>query len=172
MPTKYFPTTISYVQDDLTWCVRRADLLPPYLNIFRLTDLTVWCLYALLVILTGIMLFVLSKTDPQINHRNKNIYYMILLIAAPASAGFTINRRLMPGAVLYRIYIILIVLASYVGLVTWSSFLTLTTLRTYRLDQVTNIEGLLDQKFDLSSTRATYTIICEQKKVIESLEWK
>lgn len=165
---KYVSPSISYIQDDLTWCVHQADVLPPYLNIFRLTDSTVWFLYAGLIILTGILLFVYSKTDPQIIHHNKNIYYMILLVAAPASAGFAINRRVMPHKTLFRIFLILILLASYVGLVTWSSFLIVTTLHTYRLAQVADVDQLFEQKFHLGSSPASYTIIFDQEKVMQN----
>lgn len=165
MVAKYFRTSISYLQDDLTWCVRRAETLPIFLNIFRLTDIYVWFSYSGLIVLCGIFLFIYIKTDPHIVHLNKNIYYMILLVAAPASAGFAINRRIMPHRPLFRIFFVVIVLASYVGLVTWSSFLSVTMLHTFRLDQVADIDGLIEQNFDLSSSPATYTIIYDQKKV-------
>lgn len=171
MVAKYFLTSISYIQDDLTWCVRRAETLPVFLNIFRLTDLYVWFSYFGLIFLTGILLFIYVKFDPHIMHLNKNIYYMILLIAAPASGGFAVNRRMLPHRSLFRLYMVIILLASYVGLVTWSSFLSVTMLHTYRLDQVADIDELIEQNFDLSSSPASYTIIYDQKKVMISFNF-
>lgn len=100
----FFSRSISYVQDDLTWCVRRADILPAYLNIFRLADFSVLLSYGALIASAGILLFVYSKTDPYIIHSNKNIYYMLLLTAVPASGGFTVSRRILPHRPLFRIF--------------------------------------------------------------------
>lgn len=167
---KYFSKSISYIQDDLTWCVHRADILPAYLNIFRLADLSSCLIYAVLVASSGILLFVYSKTDPQIIHINKNIYYMVLLAALPASGGFAVNRGVLPHRTIFRICFCLILLASFVGLVIFSCFLSSTALHTYRLVQVADVDQLLEQEFDLSSSPASYTIIMDQKKVKKSVD--
>lgn len=165
-----FPKSIPYIQDDLTWCVRRAEVLPAYLNIFRLTDSTALVSYITFVIWIGVLLFVYSKTDPQIIHSNKNIYYMVLLAALPASGGFIINRSLLPRRSLFPIFSCLVLLAGSVGLVTISSFLSTTSLHRYRLVQVGDVDQLLEQEFDLSSSPASYTIIMEQKKVKKTVD--
>lgn len=56
------------------------------------------------------------------------------------------------------------------GLVTFSCFLSVTALHTYRLVQVADVDQLLEQGFDLSSSPASYTIILGQKKVRKTID--
>lgn len=166
--TKSLRTSVTYFQDDLTWCVHRADALPEYLNIFRVSELRVWLLFSVVLWLGGIVLYALSRSDRSINHRHKNIYYMVVLTMFPISIASCVNTRFKPSRTVLRLFYGLCLFCGIVSMSMWSSFLLKTTLHTFRTDQISSVDQLLYKQFDFSTSPAFYQIIFEQEKVIEA----
>lgn len=167
--TKSFLTSVTYVQDDLTWCVHRADVLPEYLNIFRVSELRVWLLFFVVLCLGGIILYAFSRSDRSINHRHKNIYYMVVVTLFPMSIASSVNTRFKPSRTVLRLFYGLCLFCGILSMSMWSSFLLKTTLHTFRSAQISSVDQLLYKRFDFSTSPAFYQVIFDQEKVIEAL---
>lgn len=138
---RYFSTSITYVQDDLTWCVHRADALPEYLNIFRAYDAKVWLLLLTVIIVSSFMMILFSRSDRLFNGRNRNIHYMIWLILVPITLGMAVDARFKPKKTSFRFFFGILMVFGIIGVSTWSSFLLKTTLHTHRTAQVFGVDS-------------------------------
>lgn len=77
--------SIPFLFDDLTWCVKKADLRPPWLSVLSsIATPTVWLVFVPLVFIFGFALFLMLKYY----HHPENYFYclgmsLLIVIATP-----------------------------------------------------------------------------------------
>lgn len=62
--SKKFIKSVAYLQDDTTWCIRRAGALPRWKNVFYIIqDATTYTIAIILVILSILLIFALTSFE-------------------------------------------------------------------------------------------------------------
>lgn len=100
---KYFTLSTPYYQDDFTWCIRRAKLLPLDLNVLQLCSVLVWFIIILHVVVQSIVLNISLQFDRRYDKRNqRDLIYTLFFISMPTIIG--VSQRFHPKSCLLRIY--------------------------------------------------------------------
>lgn len=80
--------SLPYDQDDLRWCVRKAELYPAFLNMFFILSPLAWFLLILMIFLVGTNAYIYITLDEKYKCRNyRDWHYVILLIISPTFLG-------------------------------------------------------------------------------------
>lgn len=100
---KSFTLSTPYIQDEYTWCIQRAKLLPLDLNMLQLFSILIWIIIACQVLMQSIVLSFLIQFDRKYKQRkHRDLVYSTLLISLPSIIG--ISQRFHPKNSLLRIY--------------------------------------------------------------------
>lgn len=93
-----------YFQDDFTWCIQKAALLPWFLSIMTMLSPTVWFLFIFgYAYLTGFILFLFIQFDLSYKQRNnRDWHYFTWLVSVPSIIGF--GQRFHPRAWRLRLF--------------------------------------------------------------------
>ena len=156
-------STKAYYRDDLTWCTMRAKPLPVWQNIFTIIKKELWVIIFILGYLHGLLFFVLTRYDDDYDHTRRDVHYTTLIVSLPIVIGF--NQSFQPKSALVRSYYGLVVLGCLVGVVTFTTFLIKVLTVPIDGNQVSTIEEIIGQNFELVGDRVSYTKIVDQTHV-------
>lgn len=160
---KCFNSSISYYQDDYTWCVQRAKFLPLVISVVRIATPTVWLLVVGLGYVNGLILYFFVQFDPKPQNRKLDLHYTTYLISLPAWIGF--SQRFMPKHCPLRIYYIITVVYGMILFAFCLTFLLEYGEKKIRSYQVHEIRELIDMNFRFTGTGLVLDYMRKQQLV-------
>lgn len=164
---KYFTLSTPYYQDDFTWCIQRAKLLPLDLNVLQICSIFVWFIIVLHVVVQSIVLNISLQIDRKYDKRNhRDLIYTFLFISMPAVIG--VSQRFNPKSCLLRIYYGLnllcgVIIIAYI--ITYGYAFLKKSIWSY---QVHTIAEIVHNDFRLAGTEAALESMRKQN-IVSSL---
>lgn len=135
--------SIPYYQDDLTWCVQKAGLIPKWLNIFALFTLEIWIIIIALVFLTAYIFkrFALWDNYPA------NLFWANL---GTLSLTMALSFSYTPQRSSFRIFFISFLAYGMILATSYQSFLISVLTRPRYQHQVQSIEHAIRNEYKLA----------------------
>lgn len=164
--TNYFSTSISYYNDDLTWCISRAKPFPVWLNMWRVGSLICWILGFLIVYLNGTVVFFLLKYEK--DHQGfmkKDLHYTILQMALPTFTGTAQNMSYRPKSIILMIYIGIMLSTGILISIAWNCFLVKALSHPFQGTQINTISQIINDDFRFVGEQLAHTKIVQQPLV-------
>ncbi|KAL7026419.1 hypothetical protein ACKWTF_013905 [Chironomus riparius] len=124
---KLLSTTIPYLGDEMTWCVRKSELAPNWMNIFIIFDVMMWIYVWLTILLATIFMYNFVRIE---NRRNENIFWSFVITLC---LGFGICAHYEPRRGFLRFFIACMLFFGLNFAAAYQSFL-LSVLTTPRYD--------------------------------------
>lgn len=156
-----FLPTSPYYRDDLTWCVKKADRLSTWLNIFAVfKNLGVPLALALLFMVTVVLFFAVTAFEPKPLHLLETLviaYNYLLCSAYPYSADR--NGRI-------RFIIIYFAIVSMIIAIHYTSFYTAFMITPNSESQVASIGELINGHFKLAGEIDAVLMLKQSKEVL------
>lgn len=152
-------------QDDITWCVSRSKPIPVYFNLYKVFDKVIIILMVLLFISFCIAFYTFWDFDREKNYRYRNMSYIVLLIAMPIFIGFNANQNFRATRHKTRALYALISFYGFLHSIIYSSFILSLSATTFRAEQLSNVNELIQNGFQMRCTPTVFGMILEQTKV-------
>lgn len=158
--------SVTYASDDLTWCVRKAGIMPMYLSQVLFMNPEPWFLIIFGYGYTsGLLLYFLIQFDVKYKQRNfRDWHYTTLLVALPACLGMSPNFRPVNGTT--RLFFALMLISAFF-------FFQITFTRWYEFfnkqipwRQVSSFKEIIEKDFRLAGSQDAFNILHRSGKVI------
>lgn len=151
-PRDLFATSIAYMQDERTWCVSRAKQIPVWLNMWRITTKTIWCLAFITIYVEGLILYLLMQYERgHAGFMKKDYHYCVLIMATAAFTGMP-HMTYRPKSKRMSLFIGLMLLTGILISTAWTCFLIKALTRPIYGAQISTVSELIENNFDLVGT--------------------
>lgn len=111
---KTWSFSISYHQDDLTWCIQRVPPISVWQNIWYIAKPYMWVLIISIGCINAVLLYLLMPYDKEYFKRTKrDLPYILLYISLPATIGLSTNYH--PRHQLIRVFHFFFLIFGFVG---------------------------------------------------------
>lgn len=97
---KFLGSTVSYYDDDLTWCVAKAKLSDKYMNVFIVFDRYLWTIIFLIALGTAIILNLIMRYE---NIIKENFSWHFLITVSLSINNYV---EFWPKGISYRVLVI------------------------------------------------------------------
>lgn len=159
-----FTSSRPYYQDDYTWCVRRAKLLPLDLNVLQMCSFFVWFMVVLHGLVQGVILNIFLQFDRKYVKRNhRDIIYAVLLVSFPSVIG--VSQRFQPKNIFLRIYYGLNLLCGVIIIAYIITYGYAILKKSIYAHQVNTIAEIVENEFRFVGMEAILQKIREQNVV-------
>lgn len=159
-----FMSSQPYYQDDYTWCVRRAKLLPLDLNVLQVCSLFAWIMVICHGLVQGVILNIFLQFDRKYVKRNhRDIIYAVLLISFPSVIG--VSQRFQPKNIFLRIYYGLNLLCGVIMIAYIITYGYAILKKSIYAHQVNTIAEIVENEFRLTGMEAVLQRIRGQNAV-------
>lgn len=159
--SKRIKSSIAYYQDDYTWCVQRARLLPLFLNIPNAAPGVAWASLFIVCFANGLILFIFMQFDRKdAQCHTRDVFYATLLISMPAIIG--ISQRFHPKYWPLRIYYCSMLFEGIFIFAVGLSFALECLKKSIWAHQVYTIAEIIENNYRLAGTRTIAEIIQQQ----------
>lgn len=167
---RLFATSISYMQDERTWCVSRARPIPVWLNMWRITTSTIWGLALVTIYLEGIILYLLMKYERgHPGFMKKDYHYCVLMMATSALTGMP-HITYHPKSKRMSLFIGLMIITGILISTAWNCFLIKVLTRPKYRAQIYTIAELIENDFHLVGSLSGKEFMLQQpNKVMETI---
>lgn len=164
-PFGHFISSRIYYQDDLIWCVQKANNFPIFLGVFLAATPTVWVILIFGIgYVSGLLLYMLIQFDLKYKHHNqRDWHYTTLLIALPAVIG--LSPRYHPTYGPLRIfYAFLLLMNIFVWQIIIFFGVRFTKWPAQR-HQISTIAEIIDGEFRLAGSTQVLALISYDERV-------
>lgn len=150
--------SISYDQDDFTWCIKAAGHYPIFMNLILIQPLAFWIIEVLNILVIGTIIYIYIPLDVEDKFRNnRDWHYSVFLIVLPANIG--IPRRYSPRLNRMRCYYAFVPLFSVVFYSVFTNLLFHSMKIPRPKYQIKSTNEILDNDFRLMGSRDVFNII-------------
>lgn len=148
--SEHFNSSIAYFDDDYTWCVQRAKILPLFISFMRIADPATWLLIVGSGYVNGIVLYFFVKFDTKTKHHKLDLHHITYLISLPSWIG--VSQRFHPKYWPLRLYYFSTLLFGIVFFaVALSKYSTFSRMKI-RKQQIQTVTEIIDMDFRLFGT--------------------
>lgn len=158
-----FNSSISYLADDYTWCVKRAKLLPLAISFIRIATPAVWILVVCVGYVNGFILYLFVQFDTEPENRKLDLHYTTYLISLPSWIG--ISQRFNPRHWPLRLYYVITLLFGMVFFAVFCFNLIVRAKVRIRYYQMHTVDELIDMDFRLAGSSAIFENVQNQPLV-------
>lgn len=166
----FFSQSVTFSQDDVTWCVRSAAIIPIHFDPLAPSDPLCAAITIGLCLISGIFYFIYSQQDGRMAHRNKDIFYMLVLVVTSSFTGLGFSPHFRPHSTRFRLMYALMLTAGFVLALFWGCFLLSETTTTMHGKQVSNVDDLIQNNYTLKCSAMTLSTLLKQKQVNEAVD--
>lgn len=140
------------MNDDITWCVKRAEPLPRFISIMKIYSTFIWWTVFLSGFANGILLyFVISKLKSE---RKVDMNYSIFLIIFPLYINLPIMYKTKSLAIrIYSLFISFFGIIFFIYSFAQMNFVIINA-TFYRYDQISSFYELTENQFKLIGSEA------------------
>lgn len=157
------------MQDDLTWCVQKAALMPWILNLPTAMSATCWVLLLLgYVYVSGFLLYIVIQFDTKYKHRNRrDWHYTTWLIAMPSMIG--LGQRFHPLSWRLRFFYAWMLLAMVIMMQIIMAFLYEYLQVRFPMHQIATVDEINSNGLVLMGSTRVWSLISLDDKVSEAV---
>lgn len=143
-------SSMVYIQDDITWCVKKAGLTSTYFDLYAIGTWYSYVVFATAAYLYGIMLYFLSASDPELKQRKANLMYYWIVVTSPMLLGM--NQRFQPSGWRIRCTYIVTLFGFFAAMTIWTQSLYQYLSVTHYDHQVSTYSEMKELSFRVAST--------------------
>lgn len=140
---KNLSSSIPYYQDDLTWCVGKAELASLWLNVFAIFSLATWISAIALIFLIAYILYIFSQFE---GIQSKNMSWSILIAL---SMCLNTPGQFHPKWLFLRLYFVAVFIYGMHFNAAYQSFLISVLTRPRFNPQVNTLTSAIRENFEL-----------------------
>lgn len=139
-----------YIQDDITWCVKKAGLTSTFFDLYAIGVWYIWVVMAMAGFVYGILLYLLSGSDPKLKQRKENLMYFWIIVTSPMLIG--LNQRFQPSDWRIRYSYIVTLFGYFAAMTIWTQSLYQYLSVTHFDHQVSTYDEMKELSFRVAST--------------------
>lgn len=166
----YVSSSLVYMQDEITWCVRSAQFEWRLFSLLLVADIEEWVLCIFGACLFGFVVFLSTFLGScKKMYRGKDITYFLTHVALPTATGTNLNYK--PDGALMRLAFFLVVFGYMTCMNIWFTYVYKFLTEPQVGYQTKSMQDLVRDKFVIAGTNELMTRIFYEGNVSRRSVW-